>query len=203
MIKNCLSCNIEKDLNKINFRICKYSSGKPYFKARCRDCERKFAKAYASEHKYEKKLYDINYASNNPNYRKEYKLKNRIKINKQNREKLKNEPSFKLRKNCSRAINRMLKLNNSSKNSISILKYLQYSIDSLKDHLEKMFDNNMSWENYGIYWHLDHIIPQSDLIYFSMEDQNFKKCWALENLRPYPAKQNMSDGATRVRHKKR
>jgi hypothetical protein len=35
-----------------------------------------------------------------------------------------------------------------------------------------------------------------------MDDENFKKCWALENLRPYSAKQNIIDGVTRVRHKK-
>jgi hypothetical protein len=52
-------------------------------------------------------------------------------------------------------------------------------------------------------WNIDHIIPQSDLIYASMEDENFKKCWALSNLRPYSAKQNILDGTGRTRHKKK
>ncbi len=69
----------------------------------------------------------------------------------------------------------------------------------------------MNWENQGIYnintwddndsstwtWQLDHIIPQSKLPYTSMEDENFQKCWALENLRPYSAKQNIKDGNRR------
>ena len=59
----------------------------------------------------------------------------------------------------------------------------------------------MSWKNYGVYWHIDHIIPQSDLPYTSMEDDNFKLCWALDNLRPLEAKQNLLDGAKRTRHK--
>ena len=33
-------------------------------------------------------------------------------------------------------------------------------------------------------WNIDHIIPQSTLPYTSMDDEIFKKCWALENLRP-------------------
>lgn len=74
----------------------------------------------------------------------------------------------------------------------------------------------MNWDNYGSYgpktwndndqstwrWQLDHITPQSDLPYTSIGDENFKKCWALENLRPLSAKQNMIDGVTRTRHKK-
>ena len=72
----------------------------------------------------------------------------------------------------------------------------------------------MNWNNRGIYkvntwqdndvstwkWNIDHIIPQSCLPYTSMEDDNFKKCWALENLRPYSAKLNVLDGVLRARH---
>jgi len=32
--------------------------------------------------------------------------------------------------------------------------------------------------------------------------QVFRDCWALSNLRPYSAKQNQLDGATKLRHKK-
>jgi hypothetical protein len=71
----------------------------------------------------------------------------------------------------------------------------------------------MTWENHGAYqsskwddndistwkWQIDHIIPQHKLPYSSMEDENFKKCWALENLRPYSAKQNLLDGCMGIR----
>ena len=73
----------------------------------------------------------------------------------------------------------------------------------------------MNWNNHGTYnpktwddndqstwkWQLDHIIPHSTFKYTSFNDSEFKKCWALENLRPYSAKQNIIDGATRIRHK--
>ena len=36
--------------------------------------------------------------------------------------------------------------------------------------------------------------------YSSMEDLEFQKCWALENLRPLSAKQNQLDGVTKIRH---
>ena len=73
----------------------------------------------------------------------------------------------------------------------------------------------MSWDNWGIYnkdawdnndsstwtWQIDHIIPRSDLPYTNMTEDNFKKCCALENLRPLSAKQNQLDGVNRTRHK--
>lgn len=34
-----------------------------------------------------------------------------------------------------------------------------------------------------------------------MKDEDFKKCWALSNLRPLCAKQNLIDGVTKIRHK--
>jgi hypothetical protein len=69
----------------------------------------------------------------------------------------------------------------------------------------------MTWDNQGKYdrknwddnapttwtWNIDHIIPHSSLPYSSMEDDNFKKCWALNNLRPLSAKQNLIDGNRR------
>ncbi len=33
-------------------------------------------------------------------------------------------------------------------------------------------------------------------------DEDFKKCWSLDNLRPLSAKQNLLDGNTRIRHYK-
>jgi len=45
------------------------------------------------------------------------------------------------------------------------------------------------------------IIPQSTFKYSSMEDQEFKNCWALSNLRPLSAKQNNFDGIHQIRHR--
>jgi len=93
----------------------------------------------------------------------------------------------------------------------SISKYLLYTIGELKNHLETQFESWMTWNNQGKYdpktwddndqttwtWNIDHIIPQSKLFYTSLEDDNFKKAWALNNLRPLSAKQNILDGNRR------
>jgi hypothetical protein len=119
-----------------------------------------------------------------------------------------------LRSAISRLIHIKLKRKSGSKEGKSISDYLPYSIEEFKSHIEGLFEPWMNWGNKGKYvpskwddndqstwvWNLDHIIPASLFIYNSMEGEEFQKCWALSNLRPYSAKQNIIDGVRRTRH---
>lgn len=49
----------------------------------------------------------------------------------------------------------------------------------------------MTFDNYGTIWHIDHIIPKSLWQFNKPEDREFKQCWALCNLQPLWAKDNM------------
>jgi len=133
---------------------------------------------------------------------------------------------FKLRLNFSGSIRDSLTRRYSSKKGESCMKYLDYTIDQLKTHLESLFSSEenldkdgkvwMNWENHGRYnkytwndddpstwkWQIDHIKPQADFNFTSMENPEFKECWALSNLRPLSAKQNIREGSKRIRHKK-
>ncbi len=107
-----------------------------------------------------------------------------------------------LRQDISRVIRRSLTNIGLTKNS-SVAQYLSYTIQELKEHLENQFDVWMSWNNQGKYitkswddndsstwtWHIDHIIPQSNFDFSNGDD--IRKCWALNNLRPYSAKHNV------------
>ena len=119
--------------------------------------------------------------------RKEYNCKYRNRRNELDRQRRLIDPAYRLRRNFTSRISMALK---GRKNYLSMLEYLPYTMDELKNHLESKFDDKMSWENYGIYWHIDHIYPQSKLPYTSMNDENFQKCWALNNLRPLEAAAN-------------
>ena len=35
------------------------------------------------------------------------------------------------------------------------------SFEEFKSYIESKFDEKMSWENHGTYWHIDHITPIS------------------------------------------
>ena len=65
-----------------------------------------------------------------------------------------------------------------------------YTLNDLIKHLEKQFNNEMTWYNYGSYWHIDHIKPKSLFHYATAENDEFKKCWALSNLQPLEASKN-------------
>jgi hypothetical protein len=165
------------------------------------------AKEYQSTRKDEKSEYDKQYRKDNS-----VKLNTYLKQYRKNRRQ--SDPSFKLRDYVSRSINGFLKTHGHSKNKKSIKGYLLYSIDELKQHIENQFEPWMTWDNHGRYepktwddndtstwtWNIDHIVPHSTFNYTSMEDQAFKDCWALSNLRPLSAKQNVIEGTTRARH---
>lgn len=61
---------------------------------------------------------------------------------------------------------------------------IPYTLQQVREHLESQFTPSMSWDNYGTYWEIDHIIPQNLFNIQSPEDKEFKICWSLANLRP-------------------
>ncbi|MEN6507399.1 MAG: hypothetical protein ABFD63_01190 [Smithella sp.] len=69
---------------------------------------------------------------------------------------------------------------------------IDFTIDQLKAHLEKLFTPEMNWDNYGTYWHIDHKTPIAVFNFERPEDIDFKICWSLKNLQPLEAHENMS-----------
>jgi hypothetical protein len=119
----------------------------------------------------------------------------------------------------SASIRDTLKQVGSSKKGQSILKNVPWTLEELKQSIEKQFklpgNEWMTWENQGVYrpekwddndqntwkWQLDHIVPHSTFNYTSMDCQEFRDCWSLNNLRPLSAKQNIMDGGSKITHK--
>jgi hypothetical protein len=74
---------------------------------------------------------------------------------------------------------------------------LGYSTADLIAHLERQFTKGMTWDNYGE-WHVDHIVPVASFAITSAQDDTFKACWALSNLRPLWARENLKKRAKRL-----
>jgi len=125
-------------------------------------------------------------------YKKEYRQRKYVqeRIAKYYRNKRKNDVQYRLRNSISRCIRKVIIDNGGTKKSTTWSK-LPYTPQQLKEHLEAQFESWMNWDNHGE-WHIDHIYPQSKLPYDSMDHPNFLKSWALENLRPLKATENIS-----------
>jgi hypothetical protein len=65
-----------------------------------------------------------------------------------------------------------------------------YSIAELRAHLERQFVRGMDWPGFlkGEI-HIDHIIPQKE--FDLQDDERWRKCWCLSNLRPLWARDNL------------
>ena len=67
------------------------------------------------------------------------------------------------------------------------------TLDQFKRHIENLWLDGMSWENYGKKgWHIDHILPCASFDLADPEQQ--RKCFHYTNLQPLWATDNWSKG---------
>ena len=129
------------------------------------------------------------YYRNNLDQWKEYgkRRRNNPSYNEYFRNKRKIDPMFRLNCNIKTAISMSLRGN---KDGYHWEDLLGYTLRDLITHLEKLFKFGMTWFNYGK-WHIDHVRPISSFNFNSYDDEEFKKCWNLNNLQPLWAEDNI------------
>ena len=67
-----------------------------------------------------------------------------------------------------------------------------YTVEDLEKRLRKTMPKEYTWKDFkNGELHIDHIIPISAFNYTKSEHIDFKRCWALKNLRLLPAKENL------------
>jgi hypothetical protein len=143
-----------------------------------------------------KKNYDKWYEQNKENrkeYHKKWRIENVDKWRQIKRDYEKNrksnDPLYKLISNFRTAIYQVLKENNVKKNG-HYFDILKYTPQQLIEHLEKQFSDEMTWDNYGL-WHVDHKHPISLYNIEEIGDDEFLKCWSLDNLQPMWGSENI------------
>ena len=142
-----------------------------------------------------KKLYDIKYRQANKEKRREQDkiywnkhIEEKRKYNRNyesNRRKI--DIQFKLRKSIRGRINKLIKL---QYNSEYLEEILGISIQKYKEYLESLFSEEMTWDNYGEVWQIDHIIPcrAFDLT----DEEQLKECFNYKNTQPLLKEENLS-----------
>ena len=188
-MKKCSKCKEEKPLEEFN----KCKSTKDGRQSICKECRKQYRENNKEKIREWNKQYSENNKEKKREYNKQYRENNRERLNaadlRRRNQRYKNDPEFRLRINISGAFRHFLK-GNKEKPSSDYLKQCGYARKELMKHLEDQFDQNMTWDNYGSYWHVDHIIPKS--VFEPTNEQHLKWCWSLENLRPLEAGENMS-----------
>jgi len=122
-------------------------------------------------------------------YRKEYKLANKEKL--KNKQKIYmgeylKKPENRLIFNIRRRLSDFIRSKNSADRAgVGCTK------EFLISHIERQFNNGMTWDNYGTVWHIDHIIPISK---FKRTKEELLKANHFTNLQPMMALDNMSKG---------
>lgn len=99
-------------------------------------------------------------------------------------------PGYKLNRNISCLVRNGLKRGGKNGNHWEDL--VGYSLDDLKCRLNETIPNGYSWVDFleSDKLHIDHIIPISAFDFSLPEHIDFRRCWALENLRLLPASEN-------------
>ena len=206
--KRCNKCGAELPATEEYFH--KHKGSKDGLRNDCKKCIKEYHKTYYIENKEYINARNSNWWNNNREHgkilsakcyqnnrnrkneqNKIWKDENRERVNELSRkrmnEKYKADLTFRISSNISCSIWRSLKGNKKHKRWESLV---GYNIEQLKEHLEKQFKPGMTWENYGE-WHIDHRRPIASFNFTTSEDPEFKECWALENLQPLWAEDNL------------
>lgn len=194
--KYCIKCDKHKSLDEFS-SYHKTKDGKQHY---CKECSRNIKRVWDEKNAEHVKAYSAakwkdnpekgkqqnrQFREKNPNYHKEWAIKNRETRNKQLKIRRDSEPLFKLRMLLRHRIKESLKRKNFKKNK-RMVEWLGCNIQDVAAHLEKQFKPGMTWENHGE-WHIDHIIPlcsakNIEELYTLSHYSNLQPLWAKENL---------------------
>lgn len=109
------------------------------------------------------------------------------------RERLRSDPQFRISCNLRRRLAHACK--NISRGKLSAVKDAGCTAEFLVEYIESKFDENMTWDNYGSYWHIDHIKPLS--AFDLTDDKQFLEACHYTNLQPLEARENIRKGGVR------
>lgn len=204
---SCIVCNEIKSLD--NFYTKDKKTGRK--DTTCKECRKIGAKKWHKDNrekslknkeKWHKKNRNSNLEKFKENYakrmeenpakeyqiRREWSKNNRDKINERFRERYSSDTNFKISTRLRGNTYRIIKQGN--KKQCKTLEMLDCEVKFVRKWIESQFDDNMNWENWGSFWHLDHFIPVASFDLTNIENQ--MKCFHWSNLQPLEFKENLS-----------
>ena len=210
-MKRCSTCNKEKDLELFDRQSSTFSG----YRSSCKQCRKtkrslqkdiisKRNKAYLDKNKEEvnsrrRQRYLDNIEENRAKKRVYY-YKNKDSIKELARKRQPKKSAYAKRvyhENINVRLHTIVSghirksLSRKQHKTSKYLALFGYSIPDLKVHLEDLFVEGMSWDNFGE-WHIDHIKPK--VLFDCSDEEQLKQCWSLDNLQPLWAVDNLRKG---------
>ena len=121
----------------------------------------------------------------------------KVNYNKYTKNKRKTDLKYNLNRRIGNAIWWILKNNKNGRHWEDLV---GYTTDDLIKRLLKTMPSGYDWDDLlRGKLHIDHIIPISAFNFTDTRHIDFKRCWALNNLRLLPAKENLIKGSKLIR----
>jgi hypothetical protein len=171
-MKECKKCNQKLSLDS----FCKKKTTKDGYHIYCKKCAYSLSNQYYHNNKESVKENHILYRANN---KEKIKIGMRLAMKKH---RAKNN-NYRLRDN----IQTLLRYHIKNKTQ-SVIKYIGCTLQEYNDHISAQFTPKMNWDNYGIYWEIDHIIPISSFNLSIPEEAN--KAFHFSNTQPLTITEN-------------
>ena len=120
---------------------------------------------------------------------RKWDCKNKSRKNAYAKRKWRENLQYRLRNNLRRRITKAIECKKEP-----TLDFIGCSLDFYMDYLASKFDEHMSWNNYGNYWEIDHIIP---LNRFDLSDsQQIRAAFHYNNTQPLSCFDNRKKGGS-------
>ena len=197
MNKQCTKCKEEKSEEAFGFR----NKAKGIRRRECKACKCEYSRQHHEANREQRNETNRQYHEANKEQRNERRRQHHEanrehekERSRQYREANKTDPCYRLKNNVRSSTCHSIKLSTGKPcpKGASSQKYLPYTMEELMCHLETLFQEGMTRDNYGSIWHLDHIIPRCMHPYDTTKHPNFLKSWALSNLQPLRPEDNHS-----------
>ena len=140
-----------------------------------------YSRAYHQKNKEERRVWDKDYRQANKEERRAY-------MTKYARTRRQKDPLYRFLQSIRSQAVRVVKQVGLGKKPTNTFKWVGCSPEQLKTHIESLFLEGMSWDNYGKYgWHVDHIRPVS-----SFKPEEWEQINHYTNLQPLWWQDNLS-----------
>ena len=186
-MQRCSKCNEEKGIDLFPYR----NKQKNTRSIICKACNNAYAQVYRAENiakiaKSQATYYQEVYKMRKPEYDK-----SRLDVVRESSKlRYAQDKNYRMKKVLRTRFSKLVKC---GKMSHSMMDYLGMTITQFTQWIEWQFISTMSWDNHGVVWEIDHVVPCKLFDLSNIDD--VRVCFRWNNLRPLIKQENAEKSA--------